>query len=321
IYITSSTSPSKPKNARSKRALQKREPKVKENVKTALFIRGTSTTEIVNEALSDLCRLKKPDSITFNKKNEIRPFEDDTTLEFLCQKNDASLFVIGSNSKKRPNNLVFARMFDGQVLDMIEVGIEWAVPMSQFKTPKCTIGMKPLFIFTGSLFETSQPHKVFKNMLLDFFQGKVLKSFDLTGIEYVISVTAIGSPLPDESNVNPSRVDGKIFFRVYTINMKKSGERTPRVELEEMGPHYNFFIRRTKFAKDEVYKQATRIPKSLKPKKEKNIDVNEMGDVVGRIHVGKQDLSKLQTRKMKGLKREAREDDSDDEKPTKKLKN
>ncbi len=30
-----------------------------------------------------------------------------------------------------------------------------------------------------------------------------------------------------------------------------------------------------------------------------------MGDKVGRIHLGKQDLSKLQTRKMKGLKRVA----------------
>lgn len=28
-----------------------------------------------------------------------------------------------------------------------------------------------------------------------------------------------------------------------------------------------------------------------------------MGDKIGRIHLGKQDLSKLQTRKMKGLKR------------------
>lgn len=36
-----------------------------------------------------------------------------------------------------------------------------------------------------------------------------------------------------------------------------------------------------------------------------------MGDKLGRIHVGLQDLRKLQTRKMKGLKRRAGE--SDDE--------
>ena len=34
----------------------------------------------------------------------------------------------------------------------------------------------------------------------------------------------------------------------------------------------------------------------------KNMEVDEMGDLRGRIHVGKQDLGRLQTRKMKGLK-------------------
>ena len=37
-------------------------------------------------------------------------------------------------------------------------------------------------------------------------------------------------------------------------------------------------------------------------KRKKNVEVDEMGDLRGRIHVGKQDLGKLQTRKMKGLK-------------------
>ncbi|GES92724.1 ribosome production factor 2 [Rhizophagus clarus] len=262
----------KPKNARSKRALQKREPKIEENVKKAIFIRSSSTNQLVNEALSDLCKLKKPDAISFTKKNNtIHPFDDDTSLNFFCEKNDTSLFVIGSHSKKRPNNLTFIRMFDGQILDMVEVGIENAKPLSEFKTSKCAIGIKPLFLFVGDLFENSLVYKTFKNMLLDFYHGQTVKNINLSG--------------------------------VYTIQYKKSGEKTPRVELEEMGPSYNFRIRRFKFANDDVYKLATRIPKINKPKKIKNIDVNEMGDKIGRIHLGKQDLSKLQTRKMKGLKR------------------
>ena len=54
-------------------------------------------------------------------------------------------------------------------------------------------------------------------------------------------------------------------------------------------------------------------------KKKKNVEVDEMGDVRGRLHVAKQDLGKLQTRKMKGLKKgrdeasdEEDEDDEDD---------
>ena len=38
-------------------------------------------------------------------------------------------------------------------------------------------------------------------------------------------------------------------------------------------------------------------------KQKKNIETDMMGDKLGRIHLGKQDLSELQTRKMKGLKR------------------
>lgn len=37
------------------------------------------------------------------------------------------------HSKKRPNGLTWVRCFNGQVLDMIEIGLEKAVPMSEFK--------------------------------------------------------------------------------------------------------------------------------------------------------------------------------------------
>ncbi|CAG8550426.1 6295_t:CDS:2, partial [Paraglomus brasilianum] len=279
----------KPKTARSARALKKREPKVQENTKTAIFIRGSQTSQIVNAALADLCSLKKPNAVMFSKKNDIHPFDDETPLQFFCQKNDASLFVVGMHSKKRPHNLVFVRMFDGQVLDMIEIGIEKSVSLKDIKTSKCQVGMRPLFLFNGEIFDKSTNHKMFKNMLLDFFRGQSTDSISPTGLEHVISVSA-------DSN-------GKIYFRVYIVKLNKSGQRTPRVELEEMGPSFDFVIRRTKFAKEEVYKKATRIPKQLKPKKVKNVDVNEMGDKIAKIHLGKQDFDKIQTRKVKALKK------------------
>jgi ribosome production factor 2 len=49
----------------------------------------------------------------------------------------------------------------------------------------------------------------------------------------------------------------------------------------------------------------------LQPKAKKNIETDIIGDKVGRIHLGRQDLSGLQTRKMKGLKRSR--DIADDE--------
>lgn len=77
--------------------------------------------------------LKRPHSISFSKKNLIRPFEDHTSLEFWALKNDASMFVVAQNSKKRPDNLVFARTFDNRLLDMCEIGAENIVCMDELK--------------------------------------------------------------------------------------------------------------------------------------------------------------------------------------------
>ena len=78
--------------------------------------------------------LKRPHAImiSFSKKNLVQPFEDTSPLSFWAQKNDASLFVVGQTTK-RPNGLVFARMFNGQVLDMCEVGVDGFVSMDKFK--------------------------------------------------------------------------------------------------------------------------------------------------------------------------------------------
>jgi ribosome production factor 2 len=81
--------------------------------------------------------LKRPNAISFSKKNIVRPFEDASSLDFWAQKNVASFFVVGQSTKKRPNGLVLARMFDGRVLDMCEVGVEEFVSMNQFKVGLC----------------------------------------------------------------------------------------------------------------------------------------------------------------------------------------
>ena len=41
----------------------------------------------------------------------------------------------------------------------------------------------------------------------------------------------------------------------------------------------------------------------LQAKPRKNVETDTVGDKIGRIHLGRQDLKELQTRKMKGLKR------------------
>ena len=83
--------------------------------------------------MTELAGLKKPNVLMFNKKNEIVPFDDPSSLEFFAAKNDASLFVIGSTQKKRKDNLVWVRTFDGQVMDMLEMGVLEEKAMREFK--------------------------------------------------------------------------------------------------------------------------------------------------------------------------------------------
>lgn len=240
------------------------------------------------------------------KKNITRPFEDQTSLEFFSKKSDCSLFMFGSHNKKRPNNLVIGRMYDHHVLDMIELGIENFVSLKDIKNSKCPEGTKPMLIFAGDDFDVTEDYRRLKSLLIDFFRGPTVSNIRLAGLEYVLHFTAL---------------NGKIYFRSYKLLLKKSGCRTPRIELEEMGPSLDLVLRRTHLASDDLYKLSMKMPKALKPKKKKNISHDTFGTTYGRIHMQKQDLSKLQTRKMKGLKkRPAERITEDQEKKSKRVK-
>ncbi|TDL18941.1 Brix-domain-containing protein [Rickenella mellea] len=331
----------KPRNARSKRALVAREPKEVEDTRTAVFVKGTHTGEILNNAMKELMSLKRPNAIAFSKKNAVRPFEDPSPLEFWAGKNDASLFVVGQSTKKRPDGLTFVRTFDGKVLDMCELGVDKFVSMAEFKTPKSTPGHRPLMHFASELFDTHPRFIQVKSLLLDFFGSEVIDGIHLAGIEHVISVSLAPTPstlnnatqaipgLSDESSDDTKNLP-KIHIRTYTLRLLSSGTRVPRVELAPMGPSLDLSLRRHRPPDPEMWKAAMRRPKLKKQdiekglgKKKKNLDTDEMGDLRGRVHVGKQDLDKLQTRKMKGLKRgpvESGSSDEEDEEGQKKSK-
>lgn len=279
----------KPKTQRGKRFLQGRESKIYENTKRTMFVKGGNTSQTVTQLLKELYTLKKIDSVMYKRKNILRPFEDETPLEFFSQRCDASLFMFGSHSKKRPNNIIIGRMFDYHVLDMIELGVEGFKSMFDIEGPKCPIGTKPCIMFAGEQFDTDPDYSRLKNLFADFFRGSIIKQIRLQGIEHVIMISAI---------------DGKIYIRNYRIILKKSGSKVPRIELEDMGPSIDLTLRRTKIASDDLYKRSLRKPKTATVKKRKNISQDAFGSQLGRIHMQKQDLANLQTRKMKGLKRQ-----------------
>ncbi|EPS40872.1 hypothetical protein H072_5244 [Dactylellina haptotyla CBS 200.50] len=297
----------KPKNARSKRVLEAREPKLVENEKTSLFLRGTTASGIVQDALGDLHSLKKPHAVKFQKKNAVHPFEDATALEFFSRKNDASLMVFASHSKKRPHNLTFVRFFDYQLLDMVELLIDGETfrKMTDFKNAKAGIGLKPMISFSGSIFENNPTYAHMKLVLLDFFHGNTVSEVEVEALQYMISISAAD---PTDGVPNP-----KIHFRCYMLKTLRSGHKLPRVELEEMGPRMDFTIGRVHDANPDMMKQAMQKPKGQEMRNKKNISVDGMGDKIGKIHVNKQDLGQLQTRKMKGLRKRGREETNEED--------
>lgn len=160
-----------------------------------------------------------------------------------------------------------------------------------------------MMVFHSDLFDTHPTYQQLKSYFLDFYNGHALPELPLTtGIEHVISITA--GPASDDVPLP------RVHFRVYTIKMlAQSGSRVPRVQLTVMGPSIDFSVRRLQEPDDEMMKAALKRPKLAKTdvekglgKKRKNIETDDMGDRVGKIHLKKQDLSKMQGRKMKGLK-------------------
>lgn len=287
--------------------MAKREPQQVENPKTTLFVSGQKTSQILKLAVADLCTLKRPFIERFTKKNDIHPFDDATSLEFFSLKNDTSLLVLSLHSKKRPNCLTIARTFSHKMLDMLELYInaETFRTLQQFKNKKPSVGLKPLISFHGTVFEDPNQTKytLAKSLFIDLFKGQDATEVDVEGLQYLISVSAVE---PTDELPNP-----EIKLRFYLLRTKRSGQKLPRIEVEEMGPRMDFTLGREQFPDPDMLKQALKKPKGTEARTKKNIDTDVMGDKTGKIHVGKQDFNNLQTRKMKGLKRSRGEDDEE----------
>ncbi|RCN41088.1 brix domain protein [Ancylostoma caninum] len=278
----------KVKTKKGKRILDDRAPKTVENDKTALFIKGSKTNQTVVDAMMDIYVLKKPLVQQLKRHNPFHLFDDETPIEKFGEKYDASLFLFGSSSKKRPSSLVFGRTHDGQILDMVELSIVKFTPARDFETPKVMLGTKPCIVLEGPEFESDSTMKRIGNLLVDFFKGPTLDMVRLQGLEELISFTA---------------KENMIYMRVYRVLLLKSATNVPRIELLEMGPSIDFKVDRTKLASDSLFKAACKKPKALMAKRRKNMSEDVFGNQLARVHVGKQNTDAIQTRKVKALRK------------------
>ncbi|OAY42849.1 ribosome production factor 2 homolog [Manihot esculenta] len=289
-----------PKKGRIKRELDKRAPKLVETGKKTLILQGTKTSSVLNSVLADLYHLKRDNAIRYTRKNDnIRPFESggESSLEFFSQKTDCSIFVYGSTSKKRPNNIVIGRTYDHHIYDLVEVGVENFKPMSSFTYDKKVaphIGSKPFIAFIGEGFESVDELKHLKEVLLDLLRGEVVENLNLIGLDRAYVCTAVSS--------------NRVFLTHCAIRLKKSGTVVPRVELVEVGPSMDLVARRHRLPNESLRKEAMKTAKDRPKKKIKNVSADAVQGKVGKIYIPDQKIGDMALPdKSKGVKRERRE--------------
>jgi ribosome production factor 2 len=168
--------------------------------------------------------------------------------------------------------------------------------------------------FASELFDSHPRYVQLKSLLLDLFSaGEVGDAIHLKGIEHVISVTV--APSTSSTTAQPSTSTEslpKVHIRTYSLSLQKSGSRTPYTALTPHGPSLDLVMRRHTDADPALLQLAMKRPKMKKRdvehglgKRKRNQEVDEMGDLRGRIHVPKQDLGALErgSKRMKGLRK------------------
>lgn len=280
------------KTGAGRRAVTSRLPKTTEAPKNLLLLKGHATSAVGTALLNDLNMLKRPLCRKLQRKNEVLPFESggEAHLENLCRLNDCSMFALVNHTKKRPHNLIVGRTFGHRILEMFEFGITGFQPMAAFPRTKSAQGSVPMVVFNGDDFEASEKTQMLRSVLLDLFRAPDdMKLLNLTGLDRVVVFTLRG--------------ESSIMFRQYSVSLKRStGSSLPDPELLEVGPHFDLCFRRSQLPPEALMKDAMKKPRdpAVVPKK-KNVSRDELGDKVGRVHVGRQDLSSLALARMKGL--------------------
>jgi len=124
--------------------------------------------------------------------------------------------------------------------------------LSQFGGTKCRVGTKPMLSFSGTQFEDSVGSSKFtlaKSMFTDFFRGGEAKEVDVEGLQMMMSFAA------GEEDAEEGKRE-MVYMRCWKIVTKRSGQRLPRVEVEEMGPRIDFRLGRVREADESMMKDA-----------------------------------------------------------------
>ena len=131
--------------------------------------------------------------------------------------------------------------------------------LSQFGGAKCRVGVKPLLSFSGTQFEDpvgegGGKFALAKSIFLDFFRGGEAKEVDVEGLQWMINFSAT-----EEEGEEGKRE--MVYMRCWRLVTRRSGQKLPRVEVEEMGPRIDFRLGRIRDADEGTLKDAMKTAK------------------------------------------------------------
>lgn len=199
----------------------------------------------------------------------------EAALEGLAARAGCGLFLLGAHSKKRPHALTIGRTYDGRLLDAVEVTLEDVKTISGFGSAAARVaaGHKPLVFFAGAPFDADPAMAAAKSLLLDLFRGRVVPAVNLVVREggrgrvegsrrrprhAFPHLPLLPSPPQGVDRIIVILAPGgrRLVVRQYSLALKKSGTRAPRVEAAEVGPAWSATVSRHRPAPPDLEKAA-----------------------------------------------------------------
>ena len=112
-----------------------------------------------------------------------------------------------------------------------------------------------MLLFAGTPFENPIPdeYTAAKSFFIDFFKGEPADKVDVEGLQYLVSISA-------RDSVEGEEAKPMIHLRLYLIRTKRSGQKLPRVEVEEMGPRMDFRVGRYKEPEESLRMYVAGLP-------------------------------------------------------------
>lgn len=259
--------------------IQSKLPKLIEDPKKAIFLNSENSSEIMRLVMNEFYTTRKSYSHKLGKKNKLAcVFEKTDDVEYFVQKEDASLFVYSTDSKKRPMNIVFGNCYEHKLLDAFEFEVSNFIPHNYMENKvNYEINSMPIMIFQGESFETDKVFERIKKFFLDFYTQDSLEEVNIPDLKRIIVFSV------DEKQK-------KIKIRNYQTSEPVGEYSYKNIQIEECGPSFDLLPRRNHLIGDDEYKKACRQPKLTAEENTKNL-INTMLDVQGKVYISKQNLN------------------------------